>query len=82
MISSIIFIILSICGFGFFAWNALKIRQNILLGRDLDRTDKKSQRWKIMTLVALGQKKMFARPIPALLHFALYAALAVATALS
>ena len=77
MISSIIFIILSICGFGFFSWNALKIRQNILLGRDLDRTDKKSQRWKIMTLVALGQKKMFARPIPALLHFALYAAFVI-----
>ena len=77
MISSIIFIILSICGFGFFTWNALKIRQNILLGRDLDRTDKKSQRWKIMTLVALGQKKMFARPIPALLHFALYAAFVI-----
>ena len=77
MISSIIFIILSICGFGFFTWNALKIRQNILLGRDLDRTDNKSERWKIMTLVALGQKKMFARPIPAMLHFALYAAFVI-----
>ena len=77
MISSIIFIILSIFGFGFFTWNALKIRQNILLGRDLDRTDKKSERWKIMTLVALGQKKMFARPIPAMLHFALYAAFVI-----
>ncbi len=77
MVSSIIFILLSIFGFGFFTWNALKIRQNILLGRDLDRTDNKSERWKIMTLVALGQKKMFARPIPAMLHFALYAAFVI-----
>jgi heterodisulfide reductase subunit C len=30
-----------------------------------------------MTLVALGQKKMFARPIPALLHFCLYAAFVI-----
>ena len=74
MISIIIFIILSILGFGLFTKNALQIRQNILLGRDLDRTDNKAERWKIMTLVALGQKKMFARPIPAMLHMALYLA--------
>ena len=30
-----------------------------------------------MTLVAFGQKKMFARPIPAILHFALYAAFVI-----
>lgn len=74
MISTLIFIVLLLVGFGFFTWNVLKIRSNILLGRELDRTDNKGERWKIMTLVALGQKKMFARPIPALLHFALYAA--------
>ncbi len=77
MISPIIFIILSILGFGLFTKNALKIRQNILLGRDLDRTDNKAERWKIMTLVALGQKKMFARPIPAMLHMALYLAFVI-----
>lgn len=74
MISILIFILLSLLGFGFFTWNVLRIRANILLGRDLDRTDNKSERWKIMTLVALGQKKMFARPVPAFLHLALYAA--------
>ncbi len=30
-----------------------------------------------MALVAFGQKKMFARPIPAILHFALYAAFVI-----
>ena len=30
-----------------------------------------------MALVALGQKKMFKRPVPAILHFMLYAAFVV-----
>jgi len=30
------------------------------------------ERWKIMTLVAIGQKKMFQRPVPALLHLLVY----------
>ena len=55
-----------------FIKNARKIRRNILLGRDINRSDKKSERWKIMTLVALGQKKMFQRPLPALLHLFVY----------
>lgn len=74
MISSIVFGVLLVGGFAFFTLNILKIRANILLGRDIDRTDNSSERWKTMILVAFGQKKMFTRPIPALLHFALYAA--------
>lgn len=61
-----------IAGSGLFFLNAKKIRRNILLGRDVDRSDRKSERWTIMTLVALGQKKMFSRPIPALLHLFVY----------
>ncbi|MEY3412402.1 MAG: hypothetical protein RIQ70_1090 [Bacteroidota bacterium] len=74
MISSILFGVLLVGGFTFFTLNILKIRANILLGRDIKRNDHKSERWKTMILVALGQKKMFTRPIPALLHLALYAA--------
>lgn len=77
MISSIIFGVLLIVGFGYFSWNILKIRSNIRLGRDLDRTDNKKKRWKTMLLVAFGQRKMFQRPIPALLHFAIYAAFVI-----
>jgi len=77
MISTIVFAVLIIAGFGFFTWNVLKVRSNILLGRDVDRTDNKKERWRIMTLVALGQKKMFARPIPALLHLAIYSAFVI-----
>lgn len=71
-ISNIIFILLLIAGAGLFIFNAKKIRRNILLGKDIDRSDRKPERWKIMTLVALGQKKMFQRPLPALLHLFVY----------
>jgi heterodisulfide reductase subunit C len=77
MISIIAFVVLLFVGFGFFGWNVFKVRSNILLGRDINRSDNKSQRWKIMTLVALGQKKMFTRPIPALLHLMIYAAFVI-----
>ncbi len=77
MLSIIIFAVLAIVGIGFFAYNVRKVRFNILLGRDTDRTDKASERWKTMALVALGQKKMFTRPIPALLHLTLYAAFVI-----
>ena len=74
MISSILFGLLFIGGFGFFTYNILKIRANVLLGKDVDRKGNRAERWKTMALVALGQKKMFSRPIPALLHLALYVA--------
>ncbi|NQY67289.1 MAG: (Fe-S)-binding protein, partial [Flavobacteriales bacterium] len=38
------------------------------------RSDKKSERLKTMLLVALGQKKMFTRPIPTILHLMIYSA--------
>lgn len=77
MVSIAAFAIISLAGFGFFAWNMLKIRSNIRLGRDIDRSDRSGERWKTMALVALGQKKMFTRPIPALLHLAIYAAFVI-----
>ena len=77
MLSIIFFIVLFFGGFAFFTWNMLKIRSNIRLGREINRSDNKSERWKTMALVALGQKKMFSRPIPALLHLAIYAAFVI-----
>jgi heterodisulfide reductase subunit C len=75
--SIIIFSSLFLVGFYFFTKNILQVRSNILLGRNINRSDKASERWKTMALVALGQKKMFARPIPALLHLCLYAAFVI-----
>src|ERR1051325_9743948 len=72
LISRIVFILISIGAIALFTINVRKVRRNILLGRDVDRSDKKGERWKIMALVALGQKKMFQRPLTALLHLFVY----------
>ena len=77
MIHIIAFALLLVGGVGFFSWNVYKIRQNILLGREVNRSGQASDRWKTMILVAFGQKKMFTRPIPALLHLCLYAAFVI-----
>ena len=74
MISQLLFIILLVVGFGFFSFNISKIRKNISLGKPLDRSDNKVQRIKTTLLVALGQKKMFQRIVPALLHLFIYVA--------
>jgi heterodisulfide reductase subunit C len=57
----------------FFVKKVKEIRRNILLGRDEDLNDNKEQRIRNMVLLALGQKKMFKKPIAAILHFAVYA---------
>ena len=77
MIEIVVFSVLLVLGFGWFTINILKVRQNILLGRDVKRSDNTSERWRTMFLVAFGQKKMFSRPIPALLHLALYVAFVI-----
>ena len=65
------FIILSI-GIGFFVLNIKKLIYNIKLGKDIDRYDNKSERWKNMILLALGQTKMIHRPISGVLHVVVY----------
>ena len=45
-----------------------------MLGQSVNRTDRPADRWKNVLLIAFGQKKMFARPVPALLHLAIYVA--------
>lgn len=49
------------------------IKKGINLGKPLDRSDRSSERWKSMLLVAFGQKKMFKKPLPAILHLFVYA---------
>lgn len=48
------------------------IRRNILMGRDLDRSDRKDERWKLMFKVAIGQSKMVVNPIAGALHIIVY----------
>src|SRR5690606_39163378 len=72
IIPNILFGIILVLGLGYFAKNIRKIVRNIRLGRDLDRTDNKAQRWKNMAIIALGQKKMVVRPIAGFLHIIVY----------
>lgn len=72
-IGAIIFLVLFIAAVIWFTSNVKRIRRNILLGRDVDRTDRKSERWSLMARVALGQSKMVARPIAGMLHIVVYA---------
>jgi ferredoxin len=73
LIQQILFILLTILAIYIFAKNAGKIRRNILLGRDEDLSGNTAQRWKNVLLISLGQKKMFKKPLPAVLHFLVYA---------
>jgi len=71
-ISQIVFVLIA----GFFGFlifkRAKQIASNIKLGKDVDLSDNKPRRLRNMLLIAFGQKKMFKRPIPALLHLLIY----------
>ncbi|MFC3755173.1 4Fe-4S dicluster domain-containing protein [Chryseobacterium tructae] len=71
-IDNIIFLILLVAGFGLFAKSLLKIYRNIRLGHEINRNDKKSERWSTMARVAMGQSKMVKRPIAGVLHLFVY----------
>ena len=69
---NIIFAIILTIGIGYFANNVKKLFRNIKLGRDVDVSDDKPQRWKNMSMIALGQSKMVKRPIAGFLHVIVY----------
>jgi heterodisulfide reductase subunit C len=73
IIQQILFILLAGAAIFIFSKKVKEISRNIKLGRKEDLNDNSSQRWKNMLLIALGQQKMFKRPIPALLHLTVYA---------
>jgi len=68
----IVFGIILAFGIGFFAKNVRRLSRNIKLGRDVDISDNKPQRWKNMAKIALGQTKMVVRPIAGFLHIIVY----------
>src|SRR6478672_5468870 len=71
-LDNILFAILIAAGFGYFAMNVKKLIRNINLGRDVNRKDNPSERWKNMAMIALGQSKMVKRPIAGFLHIIVY----------
>jgi len=72
MVAQIAFIVTLLVGISLFLLRVKKIRRNILLGRDIDRSDCKADRWKTMIRVALGQSKMVSRPVAGFLHILVY----------
>jgi ferredoxin len=73
LVQQIAFIVLSVAAIWLFSQNALRIRKNILLGKEEDYSDQPARRWKNLLLLAFGQKKMFRNPLVAILHFFIYA---------
>lgn len=73
IIQQILFILLSILAIGLFARKTRQIIRNIRLGHEKDLSDHPDRRWKNLLLLAFGQKKMFRKPLVAVLHFFIYA---------
>ena len=72
ILATIFFAIILIIGFGYFTINVKKLIRNINLGKDVNRSDNPSERWKNMAMIALGQSKMVKRPIAGFLHIIVY----------
>lgn len=73
MILQLLFVLALAAAIWLFYRNVSKIRRNILLGRELDRSDRSSERWMMMLKVAFGQTKMAMRAVPFIFHFIIYA---------
>jgi len=71
-IDNILFVVILSAGLWFFAKNIKSLIRNIKLGKDIDRTDNKAERWKNMAKIALGQGKMVRRPVSGILHIVVY----------
>ena len=73
IIQQILFV-LALGGAGFLIAKRVGIiKKTIQLGRPEDRFDNPAQRWATMLRIALGQKKMFDRPVVGIMHFVIYA---------
>lgn len=73
IIQQVLFAFVTVFSIWFFTKKVKEIRRNILLGKDEDFSDHKNERWKNLLLLAFGQKKMFRKPLVALMHFVIYA---------
>jgi heterodisulfide reductase subunit C/uncharacterized membrane protein len=72
ILSSVFFALILLAGFGYFTLNVKKLIRNIKLGKNVNRSDNPSERWKNMAMIALGQSKMVKRPVSGFLHIIVY----------
>ena len=73
MVEQIVFVFVLVVAVYIIVKRASRISKNIQLGKNIEIKDRPQQRLRNLILVAFGQKKMFKRPIPAVLHFFVYA---------
>ena len=71
-LDNVFFAILLVIGFGYFFASVKKIKRNINLGTDVNRSDNPKARWTNMAMIALGQSKMVKRPVAGILHIIVY----------
>lgn len=72
MIEQVAFVIVLLSA-GYFLFRRIAfIRNNIRLGKSVEISDQPGERLKNLLLLAFGQKKMFKRLVPAILHLFLY----------
>lgn len=71
-IPNFLFLIALVAGIGYFTKNIRSIIKNIKLGKEVDVSDHKKERWGNVIRIALGQSKMVVRPIAGLLHIVVY----------
>ncbi|MFC5045195.1 4Fe-4S dicluster domain-containing protein [Aquimarina hainanensis] len=71
-IPNILFVLVLVAGIGYFTMNIRKVIRNVRLGRSVDRSDNKKERFKQMAMVAMGQTKMVRRPVAGILHLVVY----------
>lgn len=74
MIGQILFVAVAAVGLGYAYKQFSRIYKNISLGADEEITGDSSVRMNNMLMVAFGQKKMFKRMVPAILHLFIYVA--------
>ena len=72
-VQQILFILILAAAIWLFTGKVREIIANIRLGKDQDFSNNPSERLKNLLLIAFGQKKMFRKPLVALLHFVIYA---------
>lgn len=68
----IVFLVITATAFIHFGRNMYRVRKNILLGRDTEITGSRTTRIKNLLLMAFGQKKMFRKPLVAVMHMSIF----------
>ena len=71
-VSSLIFSIIFFGSCFLFYRNINIIIRNIYLGKDPGKFEQSKERWKQVFFIAFGQKKMFKKPLVAILHLVVY----------